>query len=194
MATPESTSAKPNISIIPASTAKHIEQARRLFMLYADSLGIDLTFQSFSSELANLPGAYAPPTGCLLLAYIDLPLPDMEPHGAVACIAVRPLPYAYPVVSDSSASSSSDPPLPTPTAELKRLFTLPSTRGHGLARQLITHALSSAQSLGYRRVVLDTLPSMRAAISLYRSFGFRDLKAGYYDTPLEGTIFLGREL
>ncbi|KAM3065847.1 hypothetical protein ACMFMF_010776 [Clarireedia jacksonii] len=104
----------------------------------------------------------------------------MKPHDAVACIALRPLPYIHPSVPDSST-----------TAELKRLFTLPSTRGLGLARLLLSHALCTAHQQGYTRVVLDTLPSMTAAISLYRSCGFRELDGGYYDTPREFfSIFL----
>ena len=58
-------------------------EARTLFSEYAASLGIDLGFQGFESELAGLPGAYAPPSGRLLVARL---------HGTSAgCVAVRAL-------------------------------------------------------------------------------------------------------
>ena len=54
--------------IAPFETHEDIELVKTLFVEYADSLGFDLSFQNFKAELANLPGQYAPPTGCLLLA------------------------------------------------------------------------------------------------------------------------------
>lgn len=66
-----------------ASTPCHIGTIRSLFKEYATSLDFDLCFQNFAAELANLPGDYAPPSGCLLLAERD--------GQAVGCIALRPL-------------------------------------------------------------------------------------------------------
>jgi ribosomal protein S18 acetylase RimI-like enzyme len=53
--------------------------------------------------------------------------------------------------------------------------------------------LRRAKELGYQKNVLDTLPSMNSAIKLYKDFGFEEIEA-YYETPIEGTIFLGLEL
>src|SRR2546429_447171 len=69
------------IEISQAETAEQIKDAKTLLAEYANALNFDLCFQSFDTELANLPGDYAPPLGCLLLAYIK-----DEPAG---CIAVR---------------------------------------------------------------------------------------------------------
>lgn len=57
--------------IFPVKTDEHLEIAKRLFVEYADCLGFDLGFQNFEEELANLPGGYAGPDGCLLIAEYD---------------------------------------------------------------------------------------------------------------------------
>src|SRR5438270_3404236 len=67
------------IDIRQAETAEHIVHARMLFTEYAASLNFDLCFQSFDKELASLPGDYAPPSGRLLLAYIN-----DQPAGTIA--------------------------------------------------------------------------------------------------------------
>jgi ribosomal protein S18 acetylase RimI-like enzyme len=59
--------------------ADDVELVRTLFREYADSLGVDLSFQGFEEELAALPGGY----DAVLVARID---------GQVAgCVGVRPL-------------------------------------------------------------------------------------------------------
>jgi putative acetyltransferase len=63
-----------------AQSAQDVATARELFLEYAESLGFSLCFQGFDKEIQELPGAYAPPRGCLLLA-----------GGGAGCIAVRPL-------------------------------------------------------------------------------------------------------
>jgi putative acetyltransferase len=63
-----------------AESAQDVVTARELFLEYAESLGFSLGFQGFDKEIQELPGAYAPPRGCLLLA-----------GSAAGCIAVRPL-------------------------------------------------------------------------------------------------------
>ena len=141
------------LRIYPASDPEHYQQARLLFQHYADSLDFDLGFQNFNLELALLPGDYAPPEGCILLA---------EDAGKyVGCVALRPL--------DKQ------------TCEMKRLFLLPPYRGRKIGQMLVNAIITTARQLGYQRMRLDTITSMQAAIDLYRSFGFQPIEAYCYN-------------
>ena len=60
-----------SITITEAQSPAQIAQARELMLEYAQSLGISLSFQNFDEEMATLPGAYAPPEGCLLLVRVN---------------------------------------------------------------------------------------------------------------------------
>ena len=136
-----------------------------------DGLGIDLSFQGFEEEVRDLPGAYAPPPGSLLLALEEAK--RCEGAAALGCVAVRRL--------DAE------------TAEMKRLYLRPAARGRGLGRSLAEAALAEARRLGYRRLRLDTLPGMEAAQAIYRELGFREI-APYRANPVPGARFLEIEL
>ena len=70
--------------------------------------------------------------------------------------------------------------------ELRKLFLLPESRGLGLGKKLTESCLDYAKSKGYQKCYLDTLTSMKSAISLYEKLGFQHL-----DQPLGGTIHSG---
>jgi GNAT superfamily N-acetyltransferase len=154
------------MDVIQAQGDAEIEQARALFGEYAAWLQISLCFQDFDRELAELPGAYAPPTGRLFLA--------VENEQVAGCVALRRI----------------DPE----TAELKRLFVRPAFRGRGLGRTLTEASIAAAREIGYQRLRLDTLPDrMDQAVRLYSELGFAEIRP-YYDSPVAGTRFMELKL
>jgi ribosomal protein S18 acetylase RimI-like enzyme len=156
-----------SFQIMSVRTTAELYAVVALFRDYAESLAIDLGFQDFATELATLPGKYAPPKGDLLIA--------RHVSGEyLGCIGLRPL-----VVGD--------------ICEVKRLYVSPEGRGLGIGRALVAAILATGRHIGYHEMRLDTLPGMVEAIALYRKSGFRPIPH-YYETPLEGTMFLGRSL
>ena len=151
--------------IFPAETEADIESAKTLFVEYAESLGFDLSFQDFDEELANLPGDYGPPAGCLLLA-------DYKGRPA-GCVALRRLGEGI--------------------CEMKRLYVRPELRGLGIGRALAEAIIEHARRIGYTRMRLDTAPSMAAARALYVSFGFEQISPYRYN-PIEGAVFMELKL
>ncbi|HKY03806.1 MAG TPA: GNAT family N-acetyltransferase [Blastocatellia bacterium] len=146
--------------IIEATTADLIDEARALINEYSMTRPGDPALGQIADEIAGLPGQYAPPDGCLLLAYND-----GEPQG---CVALRRWDEA--------------------TAEMKRLYVRPTRRGNGIGRALVLSVLDRARSLGYERMLLDTIPGMDRAQSLYRSLGFKEI-APYRNNPNPGTLY-----
>jgi putative acetyltransferase len=156
--------------IVPALSEGTISQARILFREYASTIGVEVCLGDFERELASLPGLYAPPAGRLLLAIQERAGNSGE---AIGCAALRKL---------------------EPDAcELKRLYVRPAFRGQGAARELVKELIAEARSIGYKRMLLDTLPSMQEAHKLYRTIGFREIPA-YQKNPIPNSIFFGLEL
>ncbi len=149
------------MTIEPVTTEEELDQIRQLFAEYAASLGVDLSFQNFDQELAGLPGGYAPPDGCLLIARNE--------GQAAGCIALRKWEEEV--------------------CEMKRLYVRPQFRGLNAGRELTEAVIAAARQLGYKRMRLDTLPTMKRAQELYETLGFREIPA-YRHNPIAGTSFL----
>jgi len=166
----------PAATLRSAETPADIALARELFVEYARWLAVDLCFQGFESELATLPGAYAPPRGRLLLAGVR--------PGAFGCIALRPL-EAHGACCAGAASANSVEAL----GEVKRLYVQPAHRGAGWGHRLAAALIAQARTIGYRELKLDTLEWMDEARKLYMKLGFRECPA-YYDNPLPGVVYM----
>lgn len=124
-----------------------------------------LVMQNYEQELADLKSKYAPPEGRLYLALWD--------GASAGCIALRRM--------DAQCG------------ELKRLYVRPEFRGHGIGTAMIRQILSDARAIGYRHVLLDTLPVMHSAVRLYREAGFYDIPC-YNDNPIDYALFMQRDL
>lgn len=153
------------LRIIQAHRPAELPDVRELFREYAGSIEVDLCFQSFEQELAELPGKYAPPVGRLLLAEVD--------HQPAGCVALRPI--------------------ETSTAEMKRLYVRPAFRGQRIGRALANGIITAATEIGYERMRLDTLATMTEAIGLYESLGFQRIPA-YYHNPSTLAVFFELKL
>ena len=139
--------------------------ARRLFGEYAASLGHDLRFQNFSNELESLEAMYGSPFGSLLLAEVE--------GEARGCVGLRRLEDGV--------------------CEMKRLYLQPELRGRGRGLALARAILNEGRRLGYRRIRLDTLPSMQIAIAMYLRLGFQKI-APYNSNPIKGTLYMELDL
>ena len=158
------------ITIIPAYD--HPEVIRELFTEYTEMLvegdpafAEYLTIQNYDKEIEDLSYKYGMPQGRLYLAY--------QNNDVVGCIALRML--------DAE------------NCEMKRLYVRPQFRGKHYGRILCEKIISDANEIGYRHMLLDTLPFLKTAIAMYRDIGFYEIPQ-YNDSPLDTTIFMKLDL
>ena len=144
-----------------ASDRKDYKLAADLFREYAAKLAVDLDFQDFNGELAQIDQIYGKPAGILFLAY--------EKADALGCFGIRKLEEGI--------------------CELKRMYLREEARGRGYGKELLSFAMSQARKLGYKKMRLDTLPDMQQAIRLYEKLGFYEIPAYRYN-PVKGTRYL----
>jgi GNAT superfamily N-acetyltransferase len=153
------------MKVIPVQSADHLLAVRQVFEEYAEWLGVDLCFQGFQQELDGLPGDYAPPDGQLLMA--------VEGDQAAGCVAMRKLGDGI--------------------CEMKRLYVRPKHRGKGLGRKLAEAIIAEARTIGYQRMRLHSLTSLKEAAALYRSLGFTEIPPYQYN-PQPDVVFMEVEL
>jgi putative acetyltransferase len=157
--------AKTAVKYLLAQEPGHFNAGKKLFLEYAASLGIDLSFQDFDHELLTIAEQYNKPSGALILLCVD-----NEPVG---CIAIRKL--------------------EEDTAEIKRMFIRAAHRGAGYGKELLDRILARALELRYKKVRLDTLPDMTAAQEIYKKAGFYVIHS-FRHSPILGTIYLEKQL
>jgi ribosomal protein S18 acetylase RimI-like enzyme len=143
--------------VITIEPAEDLSIVRELITEYANSLGVDLSFQDLDHELATLGSFY------------ELILLARDETRSSGCVALRRIDKTI--------------------CEMKRLYVRPTFRGHDLGRKLAERIIDEARQRGYERMRLDTLPTMTAAIPLYRSLGFVEIEP-YRFNPVAGTRFM----
>lgn len=146
-------------------SGKDLVYIKELFLEYAESLGVDLSFQGFKEELKSLPGKYQEPEGCIILASVE--------DAPAGCVALRKINNEI--------------------CEMKRLYVRSQFRSLGLGKQLTNLIVEKARELGYEYLRLDTLPSMKIAQEMYREMGFYEIEPYIYN-PVEGTRYLEKKL
>ncbi|MEL7532481.1 MAG: GNAT family N-acetyltransferase, partial [Bacteroidota bacterium] len=138
---------------------------RILLEFYGELRKHDAALGNYQAELASLPGKYAPPQGCLLLAH--------DQKQAVGCVAFQSLGEQI--------------------CEMKRMFVLPDYQAQGIGFRLVERLLEEARKAGYQFMRLDTHPHMQRAAKLYQSMGFYPIKR-YNQNPTPGIRFFEKVL
>jgi N-acetylglutamate synthase-like GNAT family acetyltransferase len=149
--------------IADALGGRDLEQVRNLFREYQAQLLPLYRAQSLENDLAQLPGAFSPPRGKLLLAMVC--------GQPVGCVGLRPFPLEG-------------------TCEMKHLYVRPTFRGGKVGKELVDRIVMEARGLGYSRLRLDTHPpSMQTAVAMYRSLGFKEVAPAPVE-PVEGLVYM----
>ncbi len=151
--------------ILPVSSEEDLETAREVLQEYGRSVGCCGCVQNLDRETALLSDHYGPPEGIFLLA---------SRNGVAAgCFALSKVAEGV--------------------GEMKCLFVRPGFRGEGLGRKLVLALLDEARKSGCKKMVLETVPSMREAIHLYRSLGFLEIPP-YKESPVREALYFGFDL
>ncbi len=154
------------VDLIRAHSEKDLAEVAKLFREYAAWLAVRSCSRNVKREVAELPGHYGPPDGCLLLAR-----QNGQPAG---CVALRRF-------DDDKC-------------EMKRLHVRSAYRGRGIGKALAAEIIAEARRLGYRKMRLDSIADrMKEAVSLYRALGFREIPP-YGDHPEGCTLFMELDL
>lgn len=159
-----------NVKILPA--CERPDEIRVLFSEYTDmlregdpSIREYLAIQNYDREVEHLEMKYGLPYGRLYMAYAG-----DEPAG---CIGLRKL--------DAE------------NGEMKRLYVRPAFRGNEIGSLLVRKILKDAEEIGYRHILLDTLPFLQSAIRMYERFGFYEIPR-YNDSPMDSSIYMRLDL
>lgn len=150
----------PTVSIQLASSPADFAAGAALISEYRREFYEVLCLQNIDLELQELAQRYSPPNSQFFLL--------KEAETVLACAILKRF--------------SED------AVELKRMYIKAEARGKGFSKLLMEHAIQTARNLGFRRIVLDTVPVMNTAIQLYEKYGFQRREA-YYDSPLNEALF-----
>jgi GNAT superfamily N-acetyltransferase len=148
------------IQISHVDSGDEINIIRKILLEYGRIRDFDAALGDYDYELANLPGEYSQPDGCLLLAYYN--------ESPVGCVAIRK-------IDDD-------------ICEMKRLYVKEDFRGKRIGYTLVENIIKKAYESGYKKMRLDNHPWMKEAESLYKIFGFVEIGAYRYN-PTKGVKF-----
>lgn len=151
--------------LVFARSDDEYEEAAILFKEYAAWLNIDLSFQKFDQELKHLKEMYAAPMGSIILY--------KAANEYAGCIAIRRFEEEI--------------------AEVKRMYVKPAYRNKGIAAALLDKVIIAAKAFGYKKIRLDTLNTMLAAMKLYKKNGFYEIPA-YYFNPEKNAVYFEKLL
>ena len=124
-----------------------------------------LEVQNYDSELEHLGDKYGLPYGRLYIVKVD--------NEVSGCIGLRKI--------DNES------------CEMKRLYVRPIFRGYNIANKLVKTVIEDAKRIGYKRMLLDTLPFLERAIHLYKKFGFYEITS-YNNSPMDTAIYMRLDL
>ncbi len=146
-------------------TCSLFQEYTEMLVRESPSVADYLNLQHYDAELHDLESKYGLPDGRVYLARVD--------GAAVGCAALRKL-------DDTRC-------------ELKRMYVRPQYRGQKISGVLLDRLLADAREIGYQKMLLDTLPFLTQAITMYRRRGFQNIPC-YNDSPLPETIYMELEL
>jgi ribosomal protein S18 acetylase RimI-like enzyme len=149
------------VTVREVAAPSDVDEVRRLVLEYASAHADTPGVQHMHADAVALPGPYTPPRGGLWLARAG--------EIGVGCVALRPL--------DDT------------TAEVKRMYVDPASRGTGVGRALLETLIAGARARGYRTLRLGTLEDMTVAQGLYRSLGFQPIERYRPDELIDTRFF-----
>ncbi len=150
----------------------HKEEIGELFSEYTNMLVEGessfqeyLDIQHYDEEVEHLEAKYGMPEGRLYVVYCD--------GEAAGCIGLRKI--------DEQ------------NCEMKRLYVRPRFRGNKIGEKLVQKIIEDAKEIGYTAMLLDTLPFLQSALSIYEKAGFYRIDC-YNDSPVGTSIFMKLDL
>jgi len=151
--------------IIRCSNESDYTLAKKISQDYIEWLNIDLTFQNIDKEFSEFSSMYGPPYGVYLLSFLNNEL--------AGGVGLRKL-------EDDAC-------------EMKRLYVYDQFKGKGIGRSLCEELIREAKKMGYKRMRLDSMKRLSAAIRLYERIGFKDIEMYRYN-PDPTTRFMEIDL
>lgn len=151
--------------VIRAVFPDDLQDVLDLYREYVSSTSVDLSFQGNEQEFGQLSEKYSSEESKIFLLKKD--------GKSVGCAAFRRLDEAV--------------------CEMKRVYIRPGARGSNQGAKLVDKVLQEAVLSGYKKICLDVLPEFKAALKLYRSYGFIE-HPPITNNPVPGTHFLGLNL